>query len=257
MFFRTRLGGFVLIALLLLLWEVAARTGALSPQAFPPFSRVMESLWNLIVTGKIVGILLPSLERMAWGYVLALLLGLAGGIVMGYFSAAYHLFEPLTEFLRPIPSPAYVPIAILFLGLGNEMKIWVIAFSSLFPILLSTTSGVRAVDVIQTDTARTFGARPGMILWKVVLPSASPQILTGMRVSLAIALIMVVISEMVASVDGIGFFILNAQRSFRVPDMYAGVITLGIVGYVLNALFLLFEGYLLRWHSDAHRRNRR
>ncbi len=167
-----------------MLWEVAARTGAVSPQAFPPFSRVMESLWNLIVTGKILGILLPSLERMAWGYVLALLLGLAGGIVMGYFSAAYHLFEPLTEFLRPIPSPAYVPIAILFLGLGNEMKIWVIAFSSLFPILLSTTSGVRAVDVIQIDTARTFGARPGMILWKVVLPSASPQILTGMRVSL-------------------------------------------------------------------------
>ena len=134
---------------------------------------------------------------------------------MGYFSAAYHLFEPLTEFLRPIPSPAYVPIAILFLGLGNEMKIWVIAFSSLFPILLSTTSGVRAVDIIQIDTARTFGARPGMILWKVVLPSASPQILTGMRVSLAIALIMVVISEMVASSMGSAF-------SFLTPSAHSG-----------------------------------
>ena len=84
-FFRTRLGGFVLIALLLMLWEVAARTGAVSPQAFPPFSRVMQSLWNLIVTGKIVGILLPSLERMAWGYVFALVLGMAGGIVDGIF----------------------------------------------------------------------------------------------------------------------------------------------------------------------------
>jgi ABC-type nitrate/sulfonate/bicarbonate transport system permease component len=143
----------------------------------------------------------------------------------------------------------------LFLGLGNEMKIFVIAFASFFPILLSTYSGVRAVDIIQINTARTFGMSAGAILRKVIIPSASPQIFTGMRVSLAISLIMVVISEMVASVDGIGFFILNAQRAFRVPDMYAGVITLGILGYTLNAFFVKIERYVLRWHFDANRRD--
>jgi ABC-type nitrate/sulfonate/bicarbonate transport system permease component len=252
--FRTRYSGFILIALLLVLWEVVARSGAVSTVAFPPFSRVIVALWNLLVTGKIVTILLPSLERLAWGYLIAVLIGGTFGVAMGYFPAAYRLFEPLTELLRPIPSPAYVPIAILFLGLGDEMKIFLIAFSSVFPILLSTSSGVRAVDIIQINTARSFGLGPGMILWKVVVPAAGPQILTGMRVSLAIALIMVVISEMVASVDGIGFFILNAQRAFRVPDMYAGVITLGLVGYGLSAIFLRFERYLLTWHFDAHQR---
>jgi ABC-type nitrate/sulfonate/bicarbonate transport system permease component len=145
-----------------------------------------------------------------------------------------------------------VPIAILFLGLGNEMKIFTIAFSCFFPVLLNTYAGVRSVDPIQINTARTFGKSAAVTLRKVILPAALPQIFTGMRISLAIALIMVVISEMVASVDGIGYFILSAQRSFRVPDMYAGVITLGLLGYALNAVFMRIERRVLRWHIESH-----
>ena len=252
--FRSKTSGFALIALLLLGWELLARSGWLATVAFPPFSRVFDALWKLAVTGEIAGLLLPSLERLVIGYLLALAFGVGFGIAMGYFRSAYVLFEPLTELLRPIPSPAYVPIAILFLGLGDEMKIFVIAFSSFFPILLNTYSGVRAVDVIQINTARTFGKGAAETLLKVIVPSALPQIFTGMRISLAIALIMVVISEMVASVDGIGYYILNAQRAFRVPEMYAGVITLGLLGYALNALFVRVERYVLRWHFDANLR---
>ena len=252
--FQTRWSGLGLIVLLLIGWEALARSGVLATVAFPPFTRVFDALWALVKTGQIAGLLLPSLERLFIGYCLALFFGVAFGIAMGYFRQAYVLFEPLTEILRPIPSPAYVPIAILFLGLGNEMKIFVIAFTCFFPILLNTYSGVRAVDVIQINTARTFGKSASATLLKVILPAALPHIFTGMRISLAIALIMVVISEMVASVDGIGYFILNAQRSFRVPDMYAGVITLGLVGYTLNALFVRLERYVLRWHIDANRR---
>ena len=252
--FRTRWSGLALIGVLLVLWEFLARSGWLSTVAFPPFSRVFDALWDLTATGQIAGLLLPSLERLFIGYLFALFFGVLFGIAMGYFRAAYVLFEPLTEVLRPIPSPAYVPIAILFLGLGNEMKIFTIAFSCFFPILLNTYSGVRAVDVIQINTARTFGKGAGATLRKVILPAALPQIFTGMRISLAIALIMVVISEMVASVDGIGYFILNAQRSFRVADMYAGVVTLGLLGYALNALFVRLERFVLRWHIDATRR---
>jgi ABC-type nitrate/sulfonate/bicarbonate transport system permease component len=252
--FASKWSGLGLIALLLAGWEVLARSGIVATVAFPPFTRVFDAFWTLVSTGQMAGLLLPSLARLFAGYLIAVVLGVALGVLMGYFRQAYALFEPLTELLRPIPSPAYVPIAILFLGLGNEMKIFTIAFSCFFPVLLNTYSGVRSVDVIQINTARTFGKGAGATLRKVILPAALPQIFTGMRIGLAIALIMVVISEMVASVDGIGYFILNAQRSFRVPDMYAGVITLGLLGYALNALFVWLERHVLRWHIDANRR---
>jgi ABC-type nitrate/sulfonate/bicarbonate transport system permease component len=251
---RTKLAGFLLVVLLLIAWELAARSSMLATVGFPPFSRVAEALWSLTASGKIAGLLLPSLERLVIGYGIAVAAGVTAGIAMGYFRVIYNLLEPLTEMLRPIPSPAYIPIAILFLGLGNEMKIFAIAFTSFFPILLNAYSGVQSVDVIQINTARTFGFSSAATLVKVIIPSAFPQICTGMRVSLAIALIMVVISEMVASVDGIGFFILNSQRGFRIPDMYAGVIVLGVLGYALNALFVRVERYALRWHYDAHHR---
>ncbi len=252
--FKTKLGGFLLIVIFLALWEVLARSEVLQTVSFPPFSKVAVAFWILIVNGKIALALLPSLERLFVGYFLAALFGIGLGMAMGYFRTAFNLFEPLTEILRPIPSPAYIPIAILFLGLGDEMKIFMIGFACFFPILLNTYSGVRSVDVIQINTARTFGLGAGAILRKVIIPAASPQIFTGLRVSLAISLIMVVISEMVASIDGIGFFILNAQRSFRVLEMYAGVIVLGLLGYLLNWVFVRLERQILHWNFDATRR---
>ena len=130
---KSKLSGLLLIILLLGLWEALARAHLLATVTFPPFSRVFETLWGLTSTGQIVFLLLPSLERLAVGYLFALILGVALGMTMGYYRDAYNLFEPLTEVLRPIPSPAYVPIAILFLGLGDEMKIFVIGFASFFP----------------------------------------------------------------------------------------------------------------------------
>lgn len=250
----TKTGGFSLIALVLLLWEILARAEMVAAVSFPPFSEVFVTFWRLTFTGTMVLLLIPSLKRLLIGYLLAFGLGVGLGILMGYFRTAYNFLEPITEVLRPIPSPAYIPIAILFFGLGDEMKIFMIAFASFFPILLNTYSGVRSVDLIQINTARTFGLRAGAILRKVIIPAASPQILTGMRISVAVSLILVVISEMVASVDGIGYYILSAQRSFRVREMYAGVLTLGLLGYVLNWLFLKFENSVIHWHLEAMKR---
>jgi ABC-type nitrate/sulfonate/bicarbonate transport system permease component len=250
----TKLSGFALIAFCLLFWEVLARAEFVAAVSFPPFSEVFVTFWRLLFEGTMLQQLLPSLKRLVIGYLLAFVLGVALGILMGYFRSAYNFLEPITEVLRPIPSPAYIPIAILFFGLGDEMKIFMIAFASFFPILLNTYSGVRSVDVIQINTARTFALRASAILRKVIIPAASPQILTGMRISVAVALILVVISEMVASVDGIGYYILSAQRSFRVREMYAGVLTLGLLGYILNWLFLTFERAVIHWHLEAMRR---
>jgi len=192
-----------------------------------------------------------SLWRMFAGYFIGIGLGVLLGLLMGSYRTFYNLLEPITEILRPIPSPAYVPIAILFLGIDDEMKIFMIAFSAFFPVLLNTYSGVRSVDPVQLQTAKTFGVKGSRLLWQIVLPSAAPFIFTGMRVSLAVALIVMVISEMVAASNGIGYFVLAAQRGFKVREMFAGVVTLAVIGYVLNRVFLAIENRVLAWHHGS------
>jgi ABC-type nitrate/sulfonate/bicarbonate transport system permease component len=173
------------------------------------------------------------------------------GLLMGTISLCYRLLEPITEFIRPIPAAAYIPIAILFLGIGNEMKIFVVFLACLFPILLNTYGGVRGVDPVLVDTGRTFGVSRLKALWHIVFPAALPSILTGMRISLGISLIVAVVSEMIAGNSGIGYFILDMQRIFRVPDMFAGIFTLGLLGFLINFVFLKVEQHFLRWRGTS------
>ena len=245
---RTRWLGVGFIVFLLALWELAAASGTVPSMSFPRMSAVLATWWEIIISGELFGELLPSILRMFAGYFIGIAVGIALGLLMGYFRFFYSLLEPFTEMLRPIPSPAYLPIVILFLGIDDEMKVFMIAFASLFPVLLNTYSGVRSVDPIQLQTARTFGVAGWKLLWHVVLPSASPFIFTGMRVSLAVALIVMVISEMVAASSGIGYFILSAERGFKIREMFAGVLTLAVVGYVLNRVFVAIENKVLGWH---------
>lgn len=245
---RSPLFGLVLILALIVLWELSGLDGWISPLSLPPVSAVLKTLWHLLLSGEIPTELFASLVRMFAGYFIGAGLGVVIGLLMGSFRPVYYFLEPITEILRPIPSPAYVPIAILFLGIDDEMKVFMIAFSSFFPVLLNSYSGVRSVDPVQLQTARTFGVKGIKLLWQVVLPCASPFIFTGLRISLAVALIVMVIAEMVASSDGIGYFILAAERGFQIKEMYAGVITLAVVGYALNRAFLLIENRVLAWH---------
>lgn len=179
--------GVLLIVALLLLWEFVTQSGIIRSPSLPPVSHIFAVWYSLIVSSEIRRELGPSLLRLGVGYGCAVIVGVSVGLAMGYYPAIYGLLEPLTELLRPIPSPAYIPLAILFLGLGNEMKYFVIFFACLFPILLNTQTGVRGIDAVQIER-------------KIILPGATPSILTGMRISLGIAL--VVVSEMVASSNG-------------------------------------------------------
>ena len=248
--------GVAFIVVLLAMWEVASRFEVVPTLSFPPVTVILKTWGGLIASGELLRELLPSLARMFGGYLIGVVLGVGIGLLMGMWRFFYHLLEPVTEFLRPIPSPAYIPIVILFLGIDNEMKIFMIAFASFFPVLLNTYGGVRSVDPVQLQTARTFGVGGRKLLWQIVLPSASPYIFTGMRVSLAVALIVMVISEMVAASNGIGYFILAAQRGFKIREMYAGVLTLALVGYVLNRVFLVVENRVLAWHQGATQQQR-
>jgi ABC-type nitrate/sulfonate/bicarbonate transport system permease component len=245
---NTRLLGVAFIGLLLVLWEIAAINAVFPPMSFPRISAILTTWWQLVISGELPSEVVPSLWRMFAGYFIGVALGVGIGLLMGYVQFFYNLLEPITEVLRPIPSPAYLPIMILFLGIDDEMKIFMIAFATVFPVLLNTYSGVRSVDPIQLQTARTFGVSGRKLLMQIVLPASAPYIFTGMRISLAVALIVMVISEMVAASSGIGYFILSAQRGFKIREMFAGVLTLAMLGYILNRLFLLIENRVLAWH---------
>jgi ABC-type nitrate/sulfonate/bicarbonate transport system permease component len=246
----SRITGVILLVLLLLVWQLSALYWVVSP-TWPTVTRIFEAWAENIADGTIPEHLVATLWRQMLGYGLATVVGVGLGLAMGYYRPLFNLFEPLVEVLRPIPGPAYLPILVLFVGIGHEMKVTLIFLASLFPILLNSYSGVRSIDRVQFDTARTLGLTTLQTFRELVLPAASPQILTGMRISLAISLILAILGEMIVSNDGLGYFVLLAQRTFKVPDMYAGIFTLALLGYLLNRLFLLIEGRVIRWHTES------
>jgi ABC-type nitrate/sulfonate/bicarbonate transport system permease component len=251
---RTKLHGVLFLAGLLLGWELVARADLINPLMVPPLSRIVGIFWELTASGQIPMQILSSMRRAAAGYFIAAAIFIPLGIVMGLSGPVYRLFEVVIEMLRPVPPPVVIPVAMLFFGLEDGMKVFVIFFSCAWPILLNTIDGVRNLDWVLLNTARTFGLSRAKTIRQIILPAASPQIMTGLRVSLPIMLILVVISEMVGSTDGIGYFILDSQRRFKVAQMYAGMLALALLGYALNQLFNLLHRMLLSWHWGMMKR---
>ena len=239
---------------LLVIWETMAQNEWINALIIPPPSKISKIFAELFLSGQIPWQILASMKRAAAGYFLAAAVFIPLGILMGLSERIYRSLQVIVEMLRSVPPPVIIPVALLFFGLGDEMKIFVIFFSCAWPILLNTLDGVRGLDWVLLNTARTFGLSRGKMVWQVILPACSPQIITGLRVSLPMMLILVVISEMVGSTDGIGYFVLDAQRRFRVAQMYAGMLTLALLGYSLNQLFNLIVRWLLPWQRGMLRR---
>jgi ABC-type nitrate/sulfonate/bicarbonate transport system permease component len=247
---RRGLGLATLVAVLAL-WELASRTRLLNPQFFPPVTDILGTFFQLWRNNVFPEHLVATLWRMAVGYGAGAVLGIGLGLLMGRWRAVYELFEPLVEFARPMPPVALIPVLILLLGIGDEMKIAIVVFASFFPVLLNTVDGVRSVHPTLLDVARTFHFSEGDLLRKVILPAALPQIVAGLRISLAIALIVALVSEMIGATRGLGYFVLQAQRGLRIRDMYAAIVMLALLGYTLNWLFLLVEARVLAWHRGS------
>jgi NitT/TauT family transport system permease protein len=233
----------------LAIWEATGRAHYFNTALLPPPSLIAPVLWQLLSTGAFVAPLVQTLTLLFIGYAIGCLLGISLGLAMGWSRAAFCLLEPLFELIRPIPMPALVPPLFLFLGLGTGMKTTVVALVVFFPILINTIQGVRGVDPVALDTAKTFGCPPAQTLFKVVLPSSLPMILTGMRVSLALGLVLVVLAEMLAGEGGLGYVILDMQRSFQIREMYAWIIVLAIIGLGLNATFEFVEARAVPWRT--------
>lgn len=221
---------------------------------WPTFAEVGKAFKDTWLFSHVGSDVWPSLRRMFIGFGIAVVAGVAIGFVLGSSRVLDAMAMPVVNFLRSIPAAALLPPAIILFGIGDLTKIVVIAFVCCWPIILNTQDGVRELDETMLASARIYGIRGVRRFGLVVLPAVGPRIFAGMRISLSIAILLLVTSEMVASVNGIGYFVFLAQQQFAVDDMWAGVILLGLLGVVLNYLLSLIERFVLRWHQPADHR---
>jgi len=234
------------VVVLLLLWEAVAR--AKHSVYLPPVSTIAATFVHEWFSPQFMEHAVPSLVRMFFGYIIAAVAATVIGVRIGADPRLYRTVDPVLQFLRAIPPTAIIPVAILLIGIGDAMKLIVIAFGAFWPILVNAADGARAVIGERIDTARIFGLTPRETLLFVTFPSALPGVFAGLRTGLSIAFIMIVVSEMIGSTNGLGYYILQSQRTFAIPEMYGGIVLLAILGYCLNAGFLLIEHRVLAWH---------
>jgi ABC-type nitrate/sulfonate/bicarbonate transport system permease component len=246
----SRSSGFVLLAGLLLLWQWSAVYWVHSSN-WPAVTEIARALVVTMGSGELPEVLGSSLYRMFLGYASGVVAAVLLGLCMASVRWIRASLEPLFEFLRPIPIPAIIPPLILMLGIDDTMKIFVVAFSTFFPVLINTIAGVRSVEPTALAVARTFNHSRLAIAINVILPASMPYILAGMRVSLALALIVTVVAEMIAGSAGIGYYILTMQYAMRASEMYASIFLLAITGYTLNRLILSVEYRVLHWYRQS------
>jgi sulfonate transport system permease protein len=242
------LGVLVFIAALGI-WEVWAR--AEPSFLVPTASDVAKAAWHIWRTSEFLGEAGASLKRLAAGFAIAAVIGIGAGLVVGTSQQVRRTLEPFLEFMRAIPPIAIVPAAIVILGLGDASRVAVIAFGLCFPILVNTADGVRAIPPELRDTASMLHVGRVERISRIYFPAALPSIMAGLRVAVSIGLVLVVVSEFVGEGNGLGQYLLVQQSQYAVPEMYAGILFLGLLGYVLNTLFLVAERRLLAWHYGA------
>ena len=237
----------LLCAAVILGWSWVSAANLVSRAFLPSPERTWAALLRGLESGTMRGDLLATVERMALGWLLASVAGVALGAAVGISAGARTLLGPTLEFLRPLPASALIPVGIAFFGLTQTMVLGVICFGTLWPMLLATVQGFAGVEPRLREVAQLLHLGRWDVISKIALPNALPDILAGMRLGLTVALILSVVGEMLAGQEGLGLGILLASRSFRAPDLFAGVAMLGVVGLVSNALLAGVEHRLLRW----------
>lgn len=239
--------GIGLPIILLIAWAVSSNVAP--NRFFPGPDRIAEAFVSTWVGESFFVDVLPSLTRLALGIVIAIALGVAAGVLIGSIRNLRSFVEPLLEFFRAIPPPVLIPVLLLVVGINDEMKVVAIVSGAIWPVLLNTIEGVRAVDPVVADTSRSYRLGRLTRLRYVVLPSASPQIMTGVRQTLSVAVIMMVIAEMLgASSSGLGYRISYFQRNYLIAEMWSGIVLLGLVGIALALIFQVVERRVLNWY---------
>ncbi len=236
-----------LLAALLGLWWAASHGGWISRVFLPTPEATLDSLHEGLTRGELAAFTLATTWRMVLGWLLASIAGVALGAMVGLSATARAYLQPMLEFIRPLPASALLPLAIAIFGLSPAMVLAVVAFGAMWPVLLGTIHGLVAVEPRLQEVARCLGFSRAAYVCKIGLPNALPDILAGMRLALTVALIVSVVGEMIASQPGLGQAILLAARAFRASELFAGIVLLGLIGLVSNALLALAEAQWLKW----------
>jgi ABC-type nitrate/sulfonate/bicarbonate transport system permease component len=238
--------GLLVPVLLLVAYDVWARSAG--DFFFPPLAEIGSTFADEWLFARVPTDLLPSLGRMFAGYAIAVVVGVALGTLLGFSRTLSTALDPVLQFLRALPPPALIPVSLLVFGAGDSAKIFLIALGALWPVLLNTVDGVRGVDPTALDMARSYRVPAHARLTRLVLPAALPRIFAGARTALAISIILMVVSELVGADNGVGYFVQLSQRGFDIPEMWAGTVLLGLLGFACNAVFVAVERRVLHWH---------
>jgi ABC-type nitrate/sulfonate/bicarbonate transport system permease component len=216
---------------------------------FPRLSTILVEFREMWLFSELDTHVVPSLERILLGFAIAVVVGIALGIPLGLSRWGRMWAMPHIEWWRAMPPPALLPISVILLhSIENRQKVSFIAFFCLFPVLLNTIDGVRGIDPTLIETARSYGVRKLERIWRLILPAALPQIVAGMRTSLSLAVIIMVVAEYFSSTSGVGYVLLISKNTFQLAPMWAAIVLIGLLGYLLNLLFILAERRVLAWH---------
>jgi NitT/TauT family transport system permease protein len=257
--------GALVPVIILAVWQLASSSGFVDPRKLPspiavalrwwqyllpmtPFDPAAGSRLSWAFSGEMLMDAVNSLYRVISGFMIGAGLALPFGLAMGASDRVYRYLNPLVQILRPIPPIAYIPLSILWFGLGNAPAIFLISLGAFFPVLINTIAGVRAVDSIYIRAARNLGASSATIFRRVILPAATPYILSGARVGMGTAFIVVIVAEMIAVSNGLGYRILEAREYFWSDKIIAGMFTIGFIGLAIDTLMNRLNTHLLRWH---------
>ena len=263
--FNRTVQGLLVPIVLLVLWEAVVRAGLVNPHLLPAPSQVAVKWWEYLLptqpfepeagsrlawwfSGDLIHDAFARLYRVLIGFLVGAGLALPLGLLMGANDRVYHFFNPLVQLLRPIPPIAFIPLSILWFGLGNPPAFFLIAIGAFFPVLINTLSGVRNVDSIYLRAARNLGVGRMTLFTRVILPAATPYILTGARIGIGTAFIVVIVAEMIAVNDGLGYRILEAREYMWSDKIIAGMLSIGVLGLAIDLGMTRLNNHLLRWH---------
>ena len=246
---RAALLRYLPLLLLALAWEIGARTGLVSTLALPPLSTVAAAWVDLLKDGELVSNGAASLWRTGAGLALAIVIGAALGIFMAWWRPVNVLLSPLVEIFYPMPKSALIPVTVLWLGFGNGSKILLIFLGCMLPVTIGAFNGARSSEQALVWSARSMGANRLRMLWDVVVPSAMPELLNGIRTALALSFILLVSSELIAAREGLGYLIGFLGANGTYDAMFAVVLTVALLGFIADRIYLVVMQRVLRWRE--------
>jgi ABC-type nitrate/sulfonate/bicarbonate transport system permease component len=240
------------VVLLVAAWELVARSGAVTQFQLPALSKVLVRIWSDAVSGQLAINTGVTLYRAMAGFLIAAVGGVAIGMAMSRLRLVHWFFDPIISVGFPMPKIAFLPVIILWLGVFDVSKITMIVFDAIFPVIAATVIGIQGVERELLWSARNMGASERETLWQVVLPAALPQIMTGLQVALPLSLIVAVVTEMLMGGYGLGGAMMTASRFANSVGVFAGIVEIAVVGYVLVKAMALIRRRLLMWHQEAN-----